>query len=161
MGHRRHNNSELLERRMRSFNPKDARDALELLDMCVKALQDKGASTREKALAALASALEEGPGAARRARQPVLPPLRALRRLHQGRVAQGGAPRLPRHRPPRGHPPRRGSWPKRSRDSRVRSTARTTRRRSSSPRSTASPPSPSRARGARRTWSGRSRRSGI
>jgi hypothetical protein len=29
--------------------------------MCVKALQDKGASTREKVLAALASALEELP----------------------------------------------------------------------------------------------------
>ncbi|KAG2649537.1 hypothetical protein PVAP13_1NG116119 [Panicum virgatum] len=43
-----------------SFNPKDATDPFELLDMCVAALHDKHASTatREAALASLAGALE-------------------------------------------------------------------------------------------------------
>ncbi|KAL6628915.1 hypothetical protein ACP70R_028680 [Stipagrostis hirtigluma subsp. patula] len=40
------------------FNPKDAGDPLELLDMCVAALHDKRGATREAAMAALVGALE-------------------------------------------------------------------------------------------------------
>ncbi|TVU33092.1 hypothetical protein EJB05_24877, partial [Eragrostis curvula] len=59
MGHK--TSADLLERRARPFNPKDAKDTAELLDMCVKALQDKRCSTREAALTALAGAMESLP----------------------------------------------------------------------------------------------------
>ncbi|TVU33099.1 hypothetical protein EJB05_24884, partial [Eragrostis curvula] len=44
-----------------SFNPKDAQDPFELLDMCVAALQDRRGPTREQAMAALVGALEALP----------------------------------------------------------------------------------------------------
>ncbi|GJN19355.1 hypothetical protein PR202_gb06622 [Eleusine coracana subsp. coracana] len=58
---RNYRSSELLEMRTTPFNPKDAKDTSDLLDMCVKAMQDTHRSTREKALAALAGALEALP----------------------------------------------------------------------------------------------------
>ncbi|KAF8671747.1 hypothetical protein HU200_049868 [Digitaria exilis] len=53
--------TELLDRAARPFNPKDAEDTSGPLDMCVMALQDSRHVTREKALAALAAALEQLP----------------------------------------------------------------------------------------------------
>ncbi|GJM90621.1 hypothetical protein PR202_ga06921 [Eleusine coracana subsp. coracana] len=53
--------AKLLDWRARPFNPRDARNTAELLDMCVEALQDKRASTREAALTALAGELEKLP----------------------------------------------------------------------------------------------------
>jgi hypothetical protein len=44
-----------------SFNPKEAEDPFELLDMCVVALQDRRGPTREQAMAALGGALEALP----------------------------------------------------------------------------------------------------
>ncbi|TVU33096.1 hypothetical protein EJB05_24881, partial [Eragrostis curvula] len=44
-----------------SFNPRDAQDPFELLDMCVAVLQDKRGPTREEAMAALGGALEALP----------------------------------------------------------------------------------------------------
>ncbi|GJN19356.1 hypothetical protein PR202_gb06623 [Eleusine coracana subsp. coracana] len=53
--------AKMLEWRARPFNPRDARDTAELLNMCVKALQDKRASTREAALTALIGEFEKLP----------------------------------------------------------------------------------------------------
>ncbi|TVU33094.1 hypothetical protein EJB05_24879, partial [Eragrostis curvula] len=62
MGHKgKMASAHLLERRARPFNPNDAKDTADLLDMCVKALQDKRCSMREAALMALAGALESLP----------------------------------------------------------------------------------------------------
>ncbi|TVU33091.1 hypothetical protein EJB05_24876, partial [Eragrostis curvula] len=62
MGHKgKMTSAHLLERRTKPFNPKDAEDTGELLDMCVMALQDRRRSTREAALTALAGALEALP----------------------------------------------------------------------------------------------------
>jgi hypothetical protein len=44
-----------------SFNPKEAEDPFELLDMCVVALQDRRGPTREQAMAALGGSLEALP----------------------------------------------------------------------------------------------------
>nr|CAB3480173.1 unnamed protein product [Digitaria exilis] len=49
----------IIDRRARPFNPKEAEDVLALLDMCVRALQDSRHVTREKALTAIAGALEQ------------------------------------------------------------------------------------------------------
>nr|CAB3457068.1 unnamed protein product [Digitaria exilis] len=55
---RLHTSADFIVRDERPFNPKDAEDTLELLDLCVEALQDSRHATREKALAELAGALE-------------------------------------------------------------------------------------------------------
>ncbi|TVU33100.1 hypothetical protein EJB05_24885, partial [Eragrostis curvula] len=62
MGHKGKMTSvDFVDRRARPFNPKDVRATIELLDMCIKALQNKRCSTREAALEALAGALESLP----------------------------------------------------------------------------------------------------